>query len=81
MVYLKNIICLVLLNVEVVSVVNLLNYSNVKFKSVENFTDFKNLNKIILLGVGSYKNLMNNLENVDIKNILYDKVCGKKIPF
>ena len=63
------------------SVVNLLNYSNIKFKSVENFSDFKNLNKIILPGVGSYKNLMNNLENADIKNILYDKVCGKKIPF
>ena len=51
-----------------------INKLNVKFKICKNSFDFEDVDKIILPGVGAFKDFMNKLENSGIHKIVIQKI-------
>ena len=63
------------------SVCNALNYLEIDFKCGDDLNSIKKANKIILPGVGSYKNCVNILRKKNIFKLLKDVLFKDKIPF
>lgn len=58
--------------------INALNYLKQKFILIENKNQAKNLNKLILPGVGAFKQLKKNLINLDLYDFLIDHINNQK---
>ena len=63
------------------SVVNILNFLNIDFKEIKNEKNFKNTTHIILPGVGSYKDLSQRLDELNLVNELKFQILDKKTYF
>ena len=63
------------------SVYNLLKYLNLNVKISRSRNDLTDATHLILPGVGSYNNLMNNLKKYDLVDLLSKEVLIKKKPF
>lgn len=53
---------------------------NIPFKIVKNISEFENITKLILPGVGSFDHAMTSLENSGMREKLDELVLEKKIP-
>lgn len=63
------------------SVINILNYLNIKFKEISTERDLKNLSHIILPGVGSYDDLYKRLFKLNLIEELKYQILDKEIFF
>lgn len=63
------------------SVYNLLKYLNLNVKISRSRHDLEDATHLILPGVGSYNNLMNNLKKYNLVDLLSKEVLFKKKPF
>lgn len=59
---------------------NVYNFLNLSFKIVKNSSEFENVNKLILPGVGSFDHAMASLQNSGMKEKLDELVLEKKLP-
>ncbi len=59
---------------------NVYNFLNLPFKIVKKSSEFENVNKLILPGVGSFDHAMTSLENSGMKEKLNELVLEKKLP-
>tara|TARA_B100000902_G_C27018671_1_gene768488 strand:+ start:78 stop:692 length:615 start_codon:yes stop_codon:yes gene_type:complete len=59
------------------SLVSAMNKLNIKFKICKNNFDFQDVDKIILPGVGAFKDFMKKIKNNGIDKILNKKIEGK----
>tara|TARA_X000000950_G_scaffold289404_1_gene412955 strand:- start:21307 stop:21930 length:624 start_codon:yes stop_codon:yes gene_type:complete len=63
------------------SLINALNSLDIQNKIINNSRDFNNCKVILLPGVGSFNESMNNLREKKLLNVLNELVLVKKIPF
>ena len=62
------------------SINNIYFENNIKTKLIYSINDFKNINKIILPGIGSFDTLINNLKKLNYYDLLNELVLVKRIP-
>lgn len=61
------------------SLISALNKLNLNFKLCKNTKDFKEIKKILLPGVGSFPNFINNLKKNQLFDLIKEKVCSKEL--
>tara|TARA_A100001015_G_scaffold318026_1_gene436630 strand:- start:589 stop:1191 length:603 start_codon:yes stop_codon:yes gene_type:complete len=61
------------------SLISALNKLNINFKLCKNTKDFKEIKKILLPGVGSFPNFINNLKKNQLFDLIKEKVCSKEL--
>jgi glutamine amidotransferase len=63
------------------SVLNALNYLNINVIITSDAKELKKASRIILPGVGAYKNCIDSLKKINLDQALMDLVIEKKIPY
>ena len=61
------------------SLISALNKLNINFKLCKNTKDFNKIKKILLPGVGSYPNFINNLKKNELFDLIKGRVCSKEL--